>query len=61
MGHLTSFFIGRKILKYFNDFYNWHLSIIKNEHKQVKKNKIKRSMCKSDSIFPDLQSSTLFK
>ena len=20
-------FIGRKILKYFNDFYNWHFSI----------------------------------
>ena len=30
MGHffiLTSFFIGCKILKYFNDFYNWHFSI----------------------------------
>ena len=25
--NLTLFFIGRKILKYFNDFYNWHLSI----------------------------------
>ena len=25
--NLTSFFIGSKILKYFNDFYNWHLSI----------------------------------
>ena len=25
--NLTSFFIGHKILKYFSDFYNWHLSI----------------------------------
>ena len=25
--NLTSFLIGQKILKYFNDFYNWHLSI----------------------------------
>ena len=25
--NLTSFFFGHKILKYFNDFYNWHLSI----------------------------------
>ena len=25
--NLTSFFIARKILKYFNNFYNWHLSI----------------------------------
>ena len=24
--NLTSFFIGHKILKYFNDFYNWHPS-----------------------------------
>ena len=33
----------------------------KNEHKQVKRNKIKADTCKSDSIFPYLQSSTLFK
>ena len=26
--NLTSFFICHKILKYFNDFYNWHLSIL---------------------------------
>ena len=25
--NLTLFFIGRKILKYFKDFYNWHFSI----------------------------------
>ena len=25
--NLTSRFIGRNILKYFNEFYNWHLSI----------------------------------
>ena len=25
--NLTSFFIGRKILKYLNDYYNWNLSI----------------------------------
>ena len=24
--NLISFFIGHKILKYFNDFYNWYLS-----------------------------------
>ena len=24
--NLTSFFVGRKIIKYFNDFFNWHLS-----------------------------------
>ena len=26
--NLTFFFIGRKILKYFNDFYNLHFSIL---------------------------------
>ena len=25
--NLTSFFTGDKMLKYFNNFYNWHLSI----------------------------------
>ena len=25
--NLTSFLIGRKVLNYFNDFYNYHLSI----------------------------------
>ena len=24
--NLTSFFIGCKVLKYFNDFYDWHFS-----------------------------------
>ena len=33
----------------------------KSKHKQVKSNKIKQDMYKSDSIFPYLQSSTLFK
>ena len=33
----------------------------KSEHKQVKWNKITCEMCKSDSIFPYLQRSTLFK
>ena len=25
--NLTLFFIGRKILKYFNDHYKWHFSV----------------------------------
>ena len=33
----------------------------KSEHKQVKRNKIKQDMCKSDSSFSYLQGSTLFK
>ena len=33
----------------------------KNEHKQVKWNKIKREIYKFDSIFSYLQSSTLFE
>ena len=33
----------------------------KSEHKQGKWNKIKRDMCKSDSIFPYLQIITLFE
>ena len=33
----------------------------KSKHNQVKWNKITQDMCKSDSIFPYLQSSTLFK
>ena len=33
----------------------------KSEHNQVKWNKKTRDMSKSDSIFPYLQSSTLFK
>ena len=31
------------------DIFQFHC---KNDHKQVKRNKIKRDMCKSDSIFP---------
>ena len=37
--NLTSFFIGRKILKYFNDFYNWHLPI--SLQKRVQTSKVK--------------------
>ena len=33
----------------------------KSEHKQVKQNKITRDMCKSDSAFPYLKCSALFK
>ena len=33
----------------------------KSEYNQVRWNKIIGGMCKSDSIFPYLQSSTLFK
>ena len=33
----------------------------KSEQKEVKRNKIKWDMCKSDSISPYLQNSTLFK
>ena len=35
--HGTSFFNGRKILKYFSDFYNWHLSIILQKLAQISK------------------------
>ena len=38
-------FIFPEILKCFKDVYNWHLKL---------------DMCKSDSIFPYLQSNTLF-
>ena len=58
--NLISFFIGPKVLKYFNDFHNWHLSISLQMWAQTKI-KIKRDICKSYSIFPHLQSSTLFK
>ena len=30
-----SFFIGHKILKYFNDLYNWHLSILFQKWAQI--------------------------
>ena len=44
-------FIGRKILKYFNYFYNWHFSISLQKWAQSRKwNKITRDTCKSDSI-----------
>ena len=60
--YLTSFFIDRKILKYFKDFklgtFQFHC---KSEHKQIKRNKITRDMCESDIIIAYLQSSTLFK
>ena len=48
--NLISFLLAPKTLKYFNDLHNWHLSI--SLHKWVQtKIKIKRGMCKSDSIF----------
>ena len=60
--NLTSFFISHKIPKCFNDFFNWHFSISLQKWAQtIKWNKIKRGICKSDSIFPYLQSSALFK
>ena len=47
---------GHKILKYLSTFQiHWKI-----EHKQLKSNKIKQDMCKSDSIFPNLESSTIF-
>ena len=50
--NLESFLISRKIFQ-FNCI---------SEHKQVKKKKkIKRYMCKSDRMFPNLQSITLFE
>ena len=55
--NLTLFFIGHKMLKYFNDFYNWHVSV--PFQKQVKQSQ--HGMWKFDSIFPYLQSGTLFK
>ena len=45
-------FIGHKILKYFNDFYNWHFSIsLQKWAKSSKVNKIMPYMCKYGSIF----------
>ena len=35
--NLTSFFIGRKILKYLNDFYNKHFSISLQKRAQISK------------------------
>ena len=64
--NLMFFFRGRKILKYLNKCYDWHFSISLYKwllyiiHKQVTWNKITRDMCKSDSIIPYLQISTLF-
>ena len=52
--NLTSFLIGLKILKHSNDFFM--ISTF-----QVKWNKIKRDMCKSDCIFPCLQNTTVFQ
>ena len=48
--------------KYFNDFYDWHLLISRNiDHKQLKWKKIKQDMYISESIFPNLQSITVFE
>ena len=46
--NLTSYFIGRKILKNFNDFYNFHLLISSQNYK------IKRDTCQYDKIFRNL-------
>ena len=56
--NLALFFIGCKILKHFNDFYNWLFSISFQKWPQTIK--VTRDMCKSDSIFPYLRSCTLF-
>ena len=53
-------FIGHKILKYFNEFHNWHFSVSLQKWAQTKI-KIKQYMCKSVNTFPCLQSRTLFK
>ena len=45
----TWFFTGHEILKYFNDFCNWHL------------NGIKGDMCKSNITLPYLQCGRRFK
>ena len=39
--NLTSFFISRKILKYFNDFQNWHILILLQKWAQT--NKVKQN------------------
>ena len=39
--NLTSFFLGCKILKYFNDFYNCHLSVSLQKWAQTKKSELK--------------------
>ena len=55
-------FIGSKILKISMTFIiGTFQSLCKSEYNQVKRNKITRDMCKSDSIFPYLRGSTLFK
>ena len=58
MGHiflLTPFFIGCKIIIFIIGIFQFHC---KSEHKQVKWNKMKEDMFKTDSIFPCLQSSS---
>ena len=45
-------------MTFLTDIFQFHC---KNEHKQVKSNKIKQSICKSDSIFSCLQSRTSFQ
>ena len=60
--NLISIFIGSKILKFsmtfIIDIFQCHCKIYR---KEVKWNKIKQDMCKSDSIFPNLQSITVFE
>ena len=55
-------FISRKILKYFNDFYNWHFSI--SSQKWAQSSKVKQNHTGHVQIwqyFCYLQSSTLLK
>ena len=44
-------FIGHKILKYLNDFYDRHFSISLQKRAQSERNKIAWDMWKSHSIF----------
>ena len=57
------------VIFHWSQYYNISITFIvgtfqfhcQSKHKKVKRNKITREMCKFDSIFPYLQSSTLYK
>ena len=57
--NLTSFFIGRKILKYFNVFYNCHLLI--SSQKWAKTSKIKLNQTEHVQNFSLFTSITVFQ
>ena len=60
--NLMSFFLGCKILYYFNDFHKlFLLQQQRKTRKQVKWNRIKQDTCKSDSIFLYFEIITLFQ